>query len=148
MKRLIVLIVVAASVFIFVGCTNTGTDALDDAGNGIRIDVDIGERFFVNQMFEIFLNYRQYLGNTIRYEGMFHTIQWGGDEFHVVFRYMLGCCGEEEILGFEVMLNDTDPFPDDTWVEVIGELDQDDGFLIVRVISITEMDQRGEAFVS
>jgi len=148
MTRWVLLVVILASVLILAGCSNEGASVVASDGNVIDIDVDIGERFFVNQMFEIFHNYRQYLGSTIRYEGMFHTIHWDDSDFHVVFRYMLGCCGEEELLGFEVKLSGAEPFPDDTWVEVVGELGQDDGFLVLHVISIMAMDERGAEFVS
>jgi len=108
----------------------------------------IGERFFVNQMFEIFLNHQQYIDRVVQYEGLFRTIEWNGLDFYIVYRYMLGCCGEEERIGFEVVMDGFEPFADDAWVEVVGVLDTDDGFLVLRVISITEMDERGLTFVS
>jgi len=110
--------------------------------------IEVGERFFVNQILEIFLNHRQYLGRFVQYEGMFHTVPWDGYDFYIVYRYTFHCCGELDRVGFEVILDDVDPLPDDTWVEVLGMVDTVDGFLVLRVISITEMDQRGAEFVS
>ena len=109
--------------------------------------IDITERFFVNQMMEVFLNYDLYLGRTIRYEGMFKTIHWDNEEFVVIVRYTLGCCSPEEMIGFEILLEGNQMLPDDTWVEIVGVLDLYNEFLVLRAISITEMDERGEELV-
>ena len=109
--------------------------------------VHIGERFFVNQLLEVLLNSRQYMGRVIRYEGMFFTVPWV-DDFYIVYRYMFGCCGELDKIGFEVMPGEFEPFPNGTWVEVVGMLDTDGDILVLRVISLTELDEPGEAFVS
>ena len=111
--------------------------------------VTIGERLFINQMFEVFLNHQQYLGSIIQYEGIFREISWGGDQYiFIVYRNMLGCCGEEEKIGFEVLMEDFEPFSDDTWVDVAGVLEIYNGFLALRVVSITELNERGLEFVS
>jgi len=107
----------------------------------------IGERFFATQMFEIFLNYRRYLGLAIQYEGIFYTMPWDGYDFHFVVRYTFGCCGNDGLLGFEVIMDGLEPLPDDTWVEVTGILEFDGEFLVLRAISITEMDERGAEVV-
>ena len=121
-------------VLFFAGCA-TGADG-DDV-------VLITERFFSNQMQEIFLNHQQYLGSSVQYEGMFRTIVTrDGDEFFMVYRYSIGCCGEE-IMGLEVDMNGLAIFPDNAWVEVRGVLDMDDGFLVLRPTWINEMNERG-----
>ncbi|MCL2226945.1 MAG: hypothetical protein FWB97_04885 [Oscillospiraceae bacterium] len=107
----------------------------------------IGERFFINQMFEIFLNHQLYLGRTIQYEGIFQAIEWDGVIFHIVFRYTAGCCGNDGRVGFELIMDGFEPFQDDTWVEVTGILEYDNGFLVLRPISIIEMDERGAEVV-
>jgi len=116
--------------------------------------VEIGERFFVTRINDIlFTNTRDYIGRTIRYEGMFWTVYWeptGRDHFYVI-RYTDGCCGDHDSsIGFELRLNGARSLPDDTWVEVTGVLEEaDDGIQHVRlrVVSLRELDERGLEFV-
>ena len=106
----------------------------------------IDERFFVARYFDIIYDTERYIGRTIQYEGMFFARSWEGRDFYIVTRYTIGCCGEE-LIGFEVLLDDVPSFPDNTWVEVTGVLDRHDDSLVVRAITIIEMDERGAEFV-
>ena len=124
------------------------------AGCGNRSDDDIlviGDRFFVNQVHNIFLNTPQYLGRTIRYEGIFRILYWPPEytHYHVVMRYAASCCSREPI-GFFIRLPDsldTIP-PDHAWVEITGVLEfHEDSLLIVNAISLIEMEERGFQFV-
>jgi len=108
----------------------------------------IGDRFFVTQIMDIFMNPRRYVGRAIRYEGMFRTLVWFSttDNFAVI-RYTLSCCGEAQI-GLRVLLPDgMKPFEDDTWVEVIGVVERSAGSPVVRVTSMVETAERGARFV-
>ncbi|MCL2397227.1 MAG: hypothetical protein FWC93_04095 [Defluviitaleaceae bacterium] len=137
---LLLLVVILAALFL-VGCANdNGTTAGDDA-------IVISEESFVDEMIEILINQQQYLGRAVRYQGIFETIPWYDQNFFIVFRNTLGCCGEDEIIGLEVLMGDREPFPDNTWVEVTGTLEIYDGFLALRVSSIIEMDERGAELV-
>jgi len=109
----------------------------------------IGDRFFVTQIMDIFMNPRIYMGKTIRYEGMFRTLIWfTGDDNFAVIRYTIGCCGEEPI-GLRVLLPcGMEPFAEDAWVEVIGILERSNGSPVVRVTSIVETAERGSRFVA
>jgi len=119
------------------------------AGSSDNDDIiEIGERFFVNQMTEIFLNHSQYMGRTIRYEGMFRTARWGDMEFSVVYRNVPGCCSPEEVMGFEVVMDGFELFEDNAWVEVTGVLDFDGSYIIIRVTEIVELEERGAEWVS
>ena len=62
-----------------------------------------------------------YLGRTIRYEGMFLSSYWEDEAIYFVARLSSECCG---VHGFEVYLNDFEPFDDETWVEVTGILEE------------------------
>jgi len=114
--------------------------------------IEIGDQSFVNQFNEIFSNSSQHLGRTIRYDGMFRTLTWPGtgEDFYFVIRYTVGCCGEEPI-GFELYPGGIDPLPDGTWVEVTGVLEriEDAGFgsVLLRIVSMVELDEPGVRFV-
>ncbi|MCL2856943.1 MAG: hypothetical protein FWE19_04360 [Oscillospiraceae bacterium] len=112
----------------------------------------IGERFFLTQINQIFMNRERYLGRTIRYEGMFYSMHWEEYTYHFVIRNTHGCCGPDGMIGFDVALGEFDPFPDNTWVEVTGVLDEFEfsewyNMLIINVTSIVEMPERGLEFI-
>lgn len=141
MKKFAVLLF---AVLFLTGCASNGGS--DDV-------VEIGERFFVEQMEDIVLNSSRYVGRTIRYEGLFRTFHWPptGETFYYVIRYTMGCCGEEP-RGFELNPDGITPFPENAWVEVIGVLERltdgdRSGTLMLRIISLTELEARGAEFV-
>jgi len=141
MKRLFAVFMI---VLLLAGCSSPNSP--DD------VDIlEIGERFFVTQIEQIFIDTETYLGRTIRYEGMFFSSHWEGEDFHYVIRHTFGCCGDDGMIGFEVMLNGIEPFPDDTWVEVTGVLEEYNldwrTILVINAISVTEMPERGLEFV-
>jgi len=139
MKRLTAVFLI---VLLLAGCSSS-----DDADI-----LEIGERFFVTQIEQIYLDPETYLGRTIRYEGIFFSTYWEGEHFHYVIRYTFdGCCGNDSMTGFEVLLNGIEPFPDDTWVEVTGVLEEYEldlhTILVVNATSVTEKPERGLEFV-
>lgn len=171
MRRLIILpVLITALLFILAGCggADTGLFGLEERFQGDYIrpaDLEppedgwvaaaanegemivIGERFFINEMFEIVLNYQHYLGRVLQFEGVFLNFHWNNQDFFVVTRFMQGCC-DEEMIGLEVILGDIEPVGDDTWVEVTGVLDVlDSGFLVLRLIEMSQPAVRGAEIV-
>ena len=141
MKRLLaIFIIVLLLAICLTACSSDDADILE-----------IGERFFVTQINQIFLDPEAYLGRMVRYEGMFFRAHLEGEDFYVVIRYTFGCCGNDGMIGFEVVLNGTEPFPDDTWVEVTGVLEeyetQGQAFLVVNATTVTQMPERGQEIV-
>ena len=139
MKKLLILLAV---ILLLAGCT--GSDDI----------IEIGDRFFLTQAMDIVINADEYIGRTIRYEGIFQTFHrpaTGGD-YHQVIRNTFGCCGDDGIVGFVVYLGDIEPFSDNAWVEVVGILEWFDagGFQFPRIAadSVTEMAERGQEFVT
>jgi len=130
MKRVILIAIMIFGALVFAGCGDS-----DDT-------VVISERFFAQEMQEVVFNHNQYLGRTIHLEGMFRTIPWEGIDRFLVMRYVEGCCGPEPF-GFEVVLGDFSPFSHDAWVEVTGILAMVDGFLVLEVSAINELEVRG-----
>jgi len=143
MKKILVLLLVI--VLLLAGCSGGGDD------DGI---LEIGERFFVEQMTDINMNADDHIGRVIRYEGMFRTIHWPatGEDYHMVLRRTLGCCGDDGVIGYEVYLGGIAPFEEDAWVEVTGMLEwyEVGGLRFLRVVasSVIELDERGEEFVT
>jgi len=133
MKKIVLTVfMILAAVFVFGGC---GEGSGDDT-------VVISERFFVHEMQEVVFNHQQYLGRTIQFEGMFRIIPMGGIDRFLVMRYMVGCCGEEPV-GLEVVMENIPAFDYNAWVEVTGILEMNNGFLVLQLTNIVELDERG-----
>lgn len=129
MKKIIVtLLIVLAMALALTGCA--GSDSGDDD------IVVLTERFFVTQFSQIILNQQQYVGRTLQYEGHFRTVQGETRTFYEVYRYVV-CC-ENKPFGFEIILGDIEPFEDNTWVELTGILENRDGSLVIRALSIRD----------
>ena len=141
MKKLLILVII---LLLLAGCANTD-------GDGV---VEIRERFFLTQIIDIHINADEYVGRTVRYEGIFRTLHIPGtsEDYHQVYRYVMDCCGDDGIIGFWVYLGDIETLSDNTWVEVTGVLEwfEMSGIRLPRVaaVSVTEMPERGEEFVS
>jgi hypothetical protein len=120
--------------------------------------VKIEEKFFIAQTNDVYLNPGDYLGKTIRLEGIFKQVEYeGGGGYCIVLRYGPGCCGNDGSAGFEVSWDRTDPNPppypgEDEWVEAEGVLDyyrEDDyPYLYLDLLSLRVKETRGAEFVS
>ncbi|MDR3288048.1 MAG: hypothetical protein LBT22_01320 [Peptococcaceae bacterium] len=115
--------------------------------------VEIREKLFVAQTNDIYYNPEDYLGKTIKYEGIFYVYEdsESGATYYSVIRYGPGCCGIDKYAGFEVRWEQDYPRHDD-WVEVAGVLEEyeEDGgkYLRLAVTSLTVLPTRGEEYVS
>ncbi|GHV24970.1 hypothetical protein FACS189498_2770 [Spirochaetia bacterium] len=129
--------------FIIAGCKNSGEI------------IEIKEKMFIAQTNEIYLNAEDYLGKTIKYEGLFKKTEGDGHEYCFVLRYGPGCCGYDGSAGFEVAWdkNKAGKFPQsDDWVEAAGTLksyDQDGfPFLYIALSSLKVLETRGAEYVT
>lgn len=117
--------------------------------------VEIQERLFIAQTNDIYINPEDYLGKTIKYEGIFKSSTWEFEEdsktFYYVIRYGPGCCGYDGEAGFEVMWDWQWPGEDD-WCEAVGVLEayEENGmqYLRLSLISLTVKEERGAEYVS
>lgn len=118
--------------------------------------IEIPERLFIAQTNDIYLNGEDYIGKTLRYEGLYKNSEEWDDQIeeviHYVIRYGPGCCGYDGEAGFEVRWDGEWPRVDD-WVEVEGVLREeryDSGYklLYVDVTSLTVKDERGAEYVA
>ncbi|GBR76183.1 zinc transport system permease protein [Candidatus Termititenax persephonae] len=98
--------------------------------------VEIRENFFVTQTNEIYANALDYLGRTLKYEGIFSVYEDPDTQkkYYAVIRYGPGCCGTDLNAGFEVIWDK--PYPEtNAWVEAVGVLEEydDSGIRALRL---------------
>ncbi len=114
--------------------------------------IEIKEKLFIAQSNDIYINPDNYIGKTIKYEGIFKAnyLEENGETYYFVIRYGPGCCGYDGEAGFEIRWNGTFPKEND-WCEVVGVLEEyeEDGWLYLRLVvtSLTVLDERGEEYV-
>ena len=117
--------------------------------------IEIKEKMFISQVNDVYLNPEDYLGKTIKLEGLFKMEQGYDKSYCFVLRYGPGCCGYDGNVGFEVAWDKEKekPYPgEDAWVEATGELKtyEEDGemeFLYLDLISLNVLDKRGQETV-
>jgi uncharacterized membrane protein YcgQ (UPF0703/DUF1980 family) len=114
--------------------------------------IEIKEKLFVAQTNDIYINPDDYMGKTIKYEGIFDSVYYEATDrmYCFVIRYGPGCCGFDDYAGFEVSWSGDIPENND-WVEVVGVLGEyeEDGYsyLILQLSSLTVLDERGAEYV-
>lgn len=177
MKKIIAILLVSIS--ILGGCSspnpktdlgdapatnNGGTQAVDTSSveknhgsitiNQTNSDViEIKEKMFIAQINDIYLNADDYMGKTVKYEGLFDSYTWAEKKktYNYVIRFGPGCCGTDGNAGFEIEWDGEYPKLND-WVEVIGVLEtyEEDGYnyLRVRATSLSVLSVRGEEYVA
>jgi zinc transport system permease protein len=143
----------------------SGTEArhsLKAADRGLDSAViEIKEKMFIAQVNDVFLNPDDYLGKTIKLEGIFKEEKYliGDTAYFFVLRYGPGCCGSDGNAGFEVAWDETalegegPSYPNvDDWVEATGRLDyyEEDGYpyLYLALSSLRTLDTRGAEYVT
>jgi len=116
--------------------------------------IEIREKMFATQVSDVYLNAEDYLGKTIKLEGLFKSeLYYGKDEpYCFVIRYGPGgCCGMDANVGFEVAWakENAKPYPVvDSWVEATGVLKtyEEDGYanyLYLDLSSLNVLSRRG-----
>jgi zinc transport system permease protein len=121
--------------------------------------IEIKEKMFIAQTNDVYLNPDDYLGKTIKLEGLFKMEQYTGSDttYCFVLRYGPGCCGNDGNAGFEVAWDDTytlkPPYPNiDDWVEATGSLKyyEEDGYpyLYIALSSLKVLEESGAEFVT
>jgi len=140
------LITVVTALF-FGNCS--GTKKTEVSNDNI---VEIKEKMFITQVNDVYLNPKDYLGKTIKLEGVFKNEKsYDGGQYCFVIRYGPGCCGNDGIVGFEIKWDESiaKPYPKtDSWVESTGVLKQyeADGYadyLYLDLISLNVLNKRG-----
>lgn len=115
--------------------------------------IEIKDKMFLTQVNDIFYNAEEYLGKTIKYEGIFNIYEDAdtGNTYYSVYRNSPGCCGDDGFIGFEVIWDNEYP-EDNDWVELTGVLEEyeEDGYKYLRLnlISLNVLTTRGQEFVT
>lgn len=114
--------------------------------------IEIKEKMFIAQTNDIYINPEDYLGKTLKYEGLMDSFYYDATDttYYYVIRYGPGCCGFDANAGFEVRWSGDYP-ENNAWVEVIGVLEkyEEDGnaYLRLNLSSLTVLDTRGAEYV-
>lgn len=112
--------------------------------------LEIREKMFVTQTNDVYINPDEYMGRTIKLEGMFASISDVDPPCYYVYRFGPGCCGYDANAGFEVLWkNSGEPYPkDDEWVEATGVLEnyehEGESFLRLALKSLVVKKTRGK----
>jgi len=117
--------------------------------------IEIKEKMFIAQINDVYLNHKDYLGKTLKLEGIFITEQNNENSYRYVIRYGPGCCGFDANAGFEVRWANekTNPYPAyNSWVEATGVLktyEEDDNYyyLYLDLVSLNVLSKRGKETV-
>lgn len=115
--------------------------------------VEIKEKMFIGQSDDIYFNSKEYLGKTIKYEGLIQSryLERDGMTHYYVVRFSPGCCGADGEVGFEVTWDGEWP-EDGEWCEVAGVLEEYPvkSWTELRLVltSLTVLEERGEDFVT
>jgi uncharacterized membrane protein YcgQ (UPF0703/DUF1980 family) len=119
--------------------------------------VEITEKMFVAQSNDIYYNYNEYVGKTIKYEGIFsvYVNPENNRTYYSVIRYGPGCCGVDANCGLEVLWADGEEhtYPQENdWCAVEGVLIeyQEDArkYLRLNLTSLKVLETRGKERVT
>ena len=119
---------------------------------------EIKEKMFFQQCNDVYINVDDYLGRTVRLEGMYMCRDFkfpnseGVQVAHYVYRKAFICCNDDGIIGFMVLLDDCPAPKQNEWVEATGKVEIiapeiDGGIVVLRLMSLNVMDKRGAEFV-
>ena len=128
MRKLACCLALALALFAFAGCgkaessSSTGPSQPAPSTQSATVDIDITEKFYVAYINELYTNTDDYLGKTVRLEGMYTAETFDGITYNYVYRVGPGCCGNDgDMCGFEFVMNGYSPKEGD-WVRVTGTL--------------------------
>ncbi len=115
----------------------------------------IQEKMFVTQVNDIYINPEEYLGKTLRFQGIFGSYLDPDTQqvYYSVIRYGPGCCGIDGYVGFEVLWSEEDKAyaQENDWVEVWGVLEEYEEkgaiFMRIRLEGLEILEERGLEYV-
>lgn len=128
--------------------SNNTVQNLTEAENSSAIQIT--ESYFMSKINDVYINYKEYIGKEIDYEGFVYFPE--DHNYSMVVGRNYYCCGTDSfVVGFEC---DTDKqFKENAWVKVRGTVEINDDnssdiYPYLKIISIEEMQQRGKDTVN
>ena len=116
-----------------------------------KTDIEITDNFFIEQTNDIYLNLKDYIGKTIKMEGLIYTyLNEDGNTGYAVVRNSPGCCGNDGLAGLDIKYNGEYP-EEDTWVTIEGKIEkQEIHGESIPIINLTSMKETevGKTFVT
>jgi putative membrane protein len=130
--------------------SSSGTQAVaQDAASSSQGVIELTEKMYVTYINEIYTNYDDYIGRTIKLQGMFGSEYYDANKttYYYVYRVGPGCCGNDgSMCGFEFTWDGEMP-QDNDWIQVVGTLNKYDldgqTYLTLKASSVTKMAVRG-----
>ena len=127
------------------------------AGAGTEI-FEIKEKMFFQQCNDVYINAEDYIGKTVKLEGMYmcRDFKFPNSDVmqvaHYVYRKAFICCNDDGIIGFMVLLDDCPAPRQNEWVEATGKVEiiapeKDGGIVVLRLTSLEVLDKRGAEYV-
>lgn len=150
---IIILIAFVGAIGVIIFFANKGNDKnLHNNGmQNTKVDIEITDNFFIEQTNDIYLNINDYIGKTIKIEGLIYPyIDDDENIYYAVVRNTPGCCGNDGLAGVDIRYNGDYP-KEDTWVEVIGTLGIDIVYgNEIPAIQVSKMNikEKGKTFVN
>jgi uncharacterized membrane protein YcgQ (UPF0703/DUF1980 family) len=110
--------------------------------------VEIKERYFMAQCYDVMLNPDDYKGKLLKIQGLYFE----EEGYHGIYRRTPGCCGDDGSIGFKIEFEGPSPKNDD-WIEVVGSVVISDDenaydYIYLKLESITVLTKRGKEFVT
>ena len=113
MKRIMIFLLFIS----LTGCSQVLQDEKSSESNDEPIEIT--EKFFLLQINDVYFNFDDYEGKTLKVEGMYGSDIILGEAYHVVYRFGPGCCENDGWGGF--FLNYDGEWPEENeWIEVQG----------------------------
>ncbi|MDU6114342.1 MAG: hypothetical protein E6649_07990 [Paeniclostridium sordellii] len=133
--------------------TNKIENKKDSVVSNDGTPIEIKEKMFIAQLDDIFNNSDDYIGRTIKIEGLYNSLEADGKTLNYVYRHSPGCCGNDGIVCIEFVGNDKMKMPNpDDWIEVTGKIeeykDKEVKSVRIRLETLNVKTQRGKKFVS
>lgn len=146
-KNIICIIMILVSLSLLCGCSS------DEKGDKKDEVINISEKVYVTYINDIYTNPQEYLGKTIKIQGMFKSETIGDTVYDYVYRIGPGCCGSDgDMCGFEYTYDGEIPSNND-WIEVEGKLieyeEEGEKFICIQANSVkVKNDDRGKENVN
>ena len=126
-KVLMIILLIALIIAIGVVLVNVSKEANNKVVAKSNSDensniIQITDNFFIEQTNDVYLNINDYIGKTIKMEGLIYKYDdEEGNTYYAVVRNTPGCCGNDGLAGLDIRYNGEYPEVN-TWVEVVGEV--------------------------